>query len=116
METIELPCRILLLMRNHRQSQSTIVYHLRLCVVMLERMQAESRKVNRMHQSPRLNRFAAYETEGSKLEAKDIISSNRGVHEPIDSSKLPGQIKTTKYLSKKLKELKQYYMMYVFMR
>lgn len=47
--------------------------------------------MNQMHQSPRLNRFAAYETEGSKLEAEDIISSNRGVHEPIDSSKLPGR-------------------------
>ncbi|KAL0729040.1 hypothetical protein Bca4012_025133 [Brassica carinata] len=49
-------------------------------------LHAESREVNQAHQSPRLDRFAAYKTEGSKLEFEDVRSSSSSVHETIDSS------------------------------
>ncbi|KAF3541186.1 hypothetical protein F2Q69_00019880 [Brassica cretica] len=46
---------------------------------MLERLQAELKEVIQTYQPPRLNRFAAYETEGSKLEVEDVRSSSSGV-------------------------------------
>lgn len=42
---------------RHNRSRSTFAYLLRLCVVMLERLQMESREVNREHQTPQLDQL-----------------------------------------------------------
>lgn len=54
---------------------------------MLEMLQMESREVNREHQSPQLDQFAAYKDE-------DARSSSFGIHEPVDYSKLLGYLRS----------------------